>query len=59
MKDVVDLWYKKKITQQTQIEVLDRRLAQIDGKMMELESMKKQIKKCKENIVNKLSFNPR
>lgn len=58
IKDVVDLWYKKEITQQAQLTVLDKRLAQIDEKVTELNTMKKQIKKCKENIVNQLSFNP-
>ena len=58
IKDVVDLWYKKEITQQAQLTVLDKRLAQIDEKVTELETMKKQIKKCKENIINHLSFNP-
>lgn len=57
IKDVVDLWYKKEITQQAQINVLDRRLNQIDEKMAELKAMKKQIELCKVNIANR-SGNP-
>ena len=50
IKDVVDLWYKKEITKEAQIDVLDRRLRQIDEKIAELNAMKQQIKLCKFNI---------
>ena len=50
VKEVVDLWYNKKITKKAQINVLDRRLLQIDEKLLELEKMKKQINLCKSNI---------
>lgn len=53
IKEVVDLWYKKEITQKAQFEVLDKRLLQIDEKIAELNVMKKQIKICKENIENR------
>lgn len=55
IKEVVDLWYKKEITQTAQFEVLDKRLLQIDRKIAELNAMKKQIEICKENIENRNS----
>ncbi|WP_336703153.1 MerR family transcriptional regulator [Chryseobacterium indologenes] len=53
IKEVVDVWYKKEISQKAQIEVLDLKLAQIDQKIKELKTMKKQIALCKSNIRNK------
>ncbi|HWW40338.1 MerR family transcriptional regulator [Pedobacter sp.] len=53
IKEVVDAWYKKEISQKAQIEVLDKKLLQIDVKIKELKAMKKQIALCKYNIENR------
>jgi len=53
IKEVVDAWYKKEISQKAQIEVLDKKLLQIDVKIKELKAMKKQIALCKHNIENR------
>lgn len=50
IKEVVDAWYEKKISKKAQLEVLNRKLLQIDEKIQELNEMKKQIAICKENI---------
>jgi len=52
IKEVVDAWYKKEISQKAQIEVLDKKLSQIDDKIKELKAIKKQIALCKFNIEN-------
>ncbi|QSB28775.1 MerR family transcriptional regulator [Flavobacterium sp. CLA17] len=52
IKEVVDAWYEKQISKKAKIEVLDRKLIQIDEKMKELKIMKKQISICKNNIEN-------
>lgn len=59
IKDVVDLWYKKEITKKSQIEVLDRRLKQIEEKVSKLKAMKTQIELCKHNIEHGLGSSPR
>jgi len=55
IKDVINAWYKKEISKSAKIEVLNKRLVQIDTKMKELKAMKKQIALCKFNIENDLS----
>lgn len=50
IKEVVDAWYKKEISKKAKIEVLDRKLVQIEEKMKELKAVKKQIELCKLNI---------
>lgn len=50
IKEVVDAWYLKKISKKAQLEVLNKKLLQIDEKIQELNEMKKQIGVCKENI---------
>lgn len=55
IKEVVHAWYKKEISKSAKIEVLTKRLLQIDTKMKELKAMKKQIAHCKFNIENDLS----
>jgi len=50
IKEVVDAWYLKKISKKAQLEVLNKKLLQIDEKIQELHEMKKQIAVCKENI---------
>lgn len=52
IKEVIDVWYKKKLSQKAQIQVLDLKLAQIDQKIEELNIIKKQIALCKSNIRN-------
>ncbi|WP_111633345.1 MerR family transcriptional regulator [Pedobacter cryoconitis] len=52
IKEVVDAWYQKKISRNAKIEVLDRKLIQIDAKISELKAVKKQIAICKFNIEN-------
>ena len=52
IKEVVDAWYKKQISKKAKLEVLDKKLLQIDEKIKELKSIKKQIAICKFNIEN-------
>jgi MerR family transcriptional regulator, copper efflux regulator len=54
IKEVVDAWYKKEITKNSKIEVLDKKLLQIDEKIKELKAVKKQIALCKFNIENEV-----
>ncbi|MDR6763672.1 DNA-binding transcriptional MerR regulator [Flavobacterium sp. 2755] len=54
IKEVVDAWYKKEITKNSKIEVLDKKLLQIDEKIKELKAVKKQIALCKFNIENEI-----
>lgn len=55
IKQVIDAWYQKELTQASKMEVLNLKLEQIDTKIRELKAMKKQIKLCKSNIENDLS----
>ncbi len=55
IKEVIDAWYEKELTKKAKIEVLNKKLLQIDEKMKELKAMKKQIALCKFNIENDLS----
>ncbi|MGJ1404648.1 MerR family transcriptional regulator [Sphingobacterium siyangense] len=55
IKQVIDAWYQKELTQTSKMEVLDLKLEQIDAKIRELKVMKKQIEQCKSNIQNGLS----
>ncbi len=57
IKEVVDVWYKREFTKLAQIEVLDRKLLQIDSKIEELKAMKNQISLCKSNIEKLSSHN--
>ncbi len=54
IKEVVDAWYKKQISKSAKIEVLNKKLLQIDQKMKELKAVKKQIGICKLNIENEV-----
>ncbi|WP_225974135.1 MerR family transcriptional regulator [Arachidicoccus ginsenosidivorans] len=40
IKEVIDAWYKKQISKNAKIEVLDRKLLQIDEKIKELKAFK-------------------
>jgi len=50
IKEVIQAWYKKEFNKKAKIEVLNRKLIQIDEKMRELKAIKKQIALCKFNI---------
>lgn len=50
IREFVDLCIIRRLQKKAQIGVLDRRLLQIDEKLLELEGMKKQINLCKSNI---------
>jgi len=52
IKEVIDAWYKKQISKEAKIQVLNLKLAQIDEKIKELNAIKKQITLCKFNIKN-------
>ncbi|WP_262491975.1 MerR family DNA-binding protein [Myroides marinus] len=52
IKEVIDAWYEKQFTKKAKLEVLNLKLKQIDEKMKELKTMKKQIALCKYNIEN-------
>ena len=54
IKEVVDAWYKKQMSKSAKIEVLNKKLLQIDEKMKELKAVKKQIAICKLNIENEV-----
>ncbi|MDR2282494.1 MAG: MerR family transcriptional regulator [Sphingobacterium sp.] len=55
IKEVIDAWYQRQISTSAQIEVLNRKLIQIDQKINELKAMKKQITLCKTNIENRVT----
>lgn len=55
IKEVVDAWYKKQISTSAKIEVLNKKLLQIEDKMKELKAIKKQIAICKLNIENEIN----
>jgi MerR family Zn(II)-responsive transcriptional regulator of zntA len=50
IKEVINAWYQKRISKKAQIEVLKRKLLQIDEKIQELNAMKCQIAICVKNI---------
>ncbi len=52
IKEVIDAWYKKELSREAKLKVLDLKLIQIDQKIKELKAMKKQIAVCKINITN-------
>jgi len=54
IKEVVDAWYKKQLSKTAKIDVLNKKLLQIDEKMKELKAVKKQIAICKLNIENEI-----
>ncbi len=43
IKELIDAWYSKRITKSIKLEILDRKLAQIEEKIKELKAVKKQI----------------
>ncbi|BAV05463.1 DNA-binding transcriptional regulator, MerR family [Filimonas lacunae] len=53
IKEVIDVWYLKKISKKAQIDVLEKKLLQIDEKIQELKAMKQQIAICMKNIQNR------
>lgn len=52
IKEVIDAWYKKQISKTAKIDVLEKKLLQLDEKIKELKAFKKQIVLCKFNIEN-------
>ena len=50
IKAVIDAWYNKRTSKTKKMEILDNRLAQINTKIKELNSVKKQIMLIKANI---------
>ncbi|MNK92504.1 HTH-type transcriptional regulator HmrR [compost metagenome] len=54
IKEIIDVWYKKEISKNAKIEVLNKKLLQIDAKIKELKAVKKQISICKINIENEV-----
>ncbi|MBN9385909.1 MAG: MerR family transcriptional regulator [Chitinophagaceae bacterium] len=50
IKEVVDAWYRKAISKKAQVDVLSKKLLQIDKKIQELNAMKRQIAVCIQNI---------
>jgi MerR family transcriptional regulator, copper efflux regulator len=43
IKEVIDAWYSKRITKSRKIEILNKKITQIDEKIAELKAIKKQI----------------
>ncbi|WP_116769057.1 MerR family transcriptional regulator [Maribacter litoralis] len=54
IKEVIDAWYKKQLTKKAKIDVLNKKLLQIEEKMKELRAVKKQIAICKHNIEHEM-----
>lgn len=52
IKEVIDAWYEDKISKTQKLEVLDKKLVQIDLKIKELKAVKKQIAVFKREIEN-------
>ncbi len=50
IKEVIDIWYQKKISKSAQLDVLNKKLLQIDEKIQELKAMKRQIAICIKNV---------
>ena len=50
IKELIDAWYSKKITKSKKLEILDAKLLQIDGRIQELRSVKKQIAFLKSEV---------
>lgn len=48
--ELIDAWYSKKISKQEKLEILDRKLAQIDDKIKELICVKEQIAYLKSEV---------
>ncbi|OOQ61689.1 MerR family transcriptional regulator [Mucilaginibacter pedocola] len=53
IKEVIDAWYLRSISKAAQLDVLDKKLVQIDEKIAELKAMKQQIAICKQNIIER------
>ena len=50
IKEVIDAWYLKKFSKKAQMNVLELKLVQIEEKIQELKTMKRQIMTCMKNI---------
>jgi MerR family transcriptional regulator, copper efflux regulator len=49
---IIDAWYTKKYTKNQKIEILEDKLNSLAQKMKEIKTMKKQILKFKEDVIN-------
>ena len=52
IKEVIEAWYKKEISLEASLKVLDLKLVQIQQKIQELTDMQNQILLCKQNLMN-------
>lgn len=50
IKELIDAWYGKRISMAKKIDILDRKLAQINDKIRELKEVKKQIAFLKSEV---------
>jgi MerR family Zn(II)-responsive transcriptional regulator of zntA len=50
IKELIDAWYGKRIDKEKKLEILDNKLAQIEEKIKELKSVKKQIAFLKNEV---------
>jgi len=50
IKEVIDAWYSKRISKDKKIDILQRKLVQIDEKIKELKAVKKQIEAFKKEV---------
>jgi MerR family transcriptional regulator, copper efflux regulator len=50
IKEIIDAWYSKRITKAKKLEILDKKLAQIEIKIQELKEAKKQLAWLKKEV---------
>ena len=50
IRELIDAWYSKKITKAEKLDILDKKLVQLDEKIAELEAIKEQIKFFKSEV---------
>ncbi len=53
IQEIIDAWYSKQISKEDKIQILDRKLLQINEKIKELNSVKKQINFLKSEVEEK------
>jgi MerR family transcriptional regulator, copper efflux regulator len=53
IQEIIDAWYSKQISKQEKIQILDKKLIQINEKIKELNSVKKQINFLKSEVEEK------
>ena len=52
IKEVIDIWYENKLSVKQKVAILDRKLNQIDDKIKELKSVKKQLAVIKQEVID-------